>query len=135
MGYTHYYEANRPLDGDERRNLGDAIERIVETTDVPLAGWDGTGEVKFSGQGVTLNGVDDDGHETFTFPVGENFNFCKTAYKPYDEVVTAILIAADTLCPGAFRISSDGNAEEWSPGLELARRALNRTDLKVPDGV
>lgn len=136
MGYTHYYTGLRNLTEEERDNLSESIVHIVEATKVPLAGWDGANKLAFDDEGrVHFNGVGADGHETFSFPTGDGFNFCKTASKPYDEVVTAILIAADTICPGAFDISSDGNIEDWVNGLALAGFALDRTDLKVPSGV
>jgi hypothetical protein len=47
------------------------------------------------------------------------FEFCKTAYKPYDAVVTAILIRAKTIYGSCVRISSDGEWQEWQAGREM----------------
>ena len=40
------------------------------------------------------------------------FDFCKTAQKPYDAVVTAILIRAKEIYGNLLRVTSDG---EWAP--------------------
>jgi hypothetical protein len=47
------------------------------------------------------------------------FEFCKTAYKPYDAVVTAILIRAKTIYGSCVRISSDGDWHEWQAGRDM----------------
>jgi hypothetical protein len=47
------------------------------------------------------------------------FEFCKTAYKPYDAVVTAILIRAKSIYGSCVRISSDGEWQEWQAGREM----------------
>ena len=47
------------------------------------------------------------------------FDFCKTAQKPYDAVVTAILIRAKTIYGSCVRISSDGDWQEWQAGRDL----------------
>lgn len=110
------------------------MEAIVRTTNVPLAGPMGDGEVEWNDGRVALNGMDEDAHETFSFPPSRDWCFCKTAYKPYDVVVTAILIASNAICPGAFSYGSDGDASDWEAGLNLARRALGtKWKLKVPN--
>ncbi len=53
----------------------------------------------------------------------DSFNFCKTARKPYDEIVTAILAVVDKLAPGALEIGSDGDESDWEEGLALAKKA------------
>lgn len=88
---------------------------------------------------IAFNGWSPDnhdlGHETFTLrrempelrgfdTHGEYFDCCKTAFKPYDLLVTAMLIVADNDCPGALRVSSDGDQDGWEPGLNLVQRVL-----------
>tara|TARA_R100000789_G_C2981113_1_gene143492 strand:- start:12 stop:653 length:642 start_codon:yes stop_codon:yes gene_type:complete len=51
------------------------------------------------------------------------FNFCKTAYRPYDLVVTAVLIALKHHFQEA-RISSDGESSEWMDGMMLCNNIL-----------
>ena len=60
-----------------------------------------------------FNGKGDNAHEPFIFPGESGFNFCKTAYKPYDTVVVACLfVARDYFAPDQLEIASDGEAEE-----------------------
>jgi hypothetical protein len=86
------------------------------------------GQLKLEALKVDFNGLGEDAHEPFVFPGQPGFNFCKTAYKPYDEVVTACLIAArDYFPPSILNISSDGSWLDWSDGAKLYSRVLNRT--------
>ena len=57
------------------------------------------------------------------------FNFCKTAAKPYDLVVTAILVLAEHFSEGHFKVSSDGDPEDWAEGLALAREVVPGVEL------
>lgn len=73
-------------------------------------------------------------HESFWFPRvmdprdcdGEErpFQFCKTAYKPYDVLVTAALIAAKHRFGDAVSVSSDGGDKDWFDGQMLCQQAL-----------
>lgn len=60
-----------------------------------------------------FNGKDGLGHETFYIDNNINFNFCKTARKPYDFSVTAylMLLADDDSFTG--KVSTDGNTDDW----------------------
>ena len=56
-----------------------------------------------------------------------SFQFTKTAYKPYDEVVTACLIVArDHFPPALLTIHSDGEWAEWARGAALYEQVLGR---------
>ena len=52
------------------------------------------------------------------------FDCTKTAGKPYDLVVTAILIAASHHFGDLFVIESDGGPNEWEPAIELCLSEL-----------
>jgi hypothetical protein len=90
MGYTHYWKINEPIERqmrstsckrESRRLLETAVDAGIPIDDEST---DGT---------IAFNGVDGNSHETFFIQVGDTgFNFCKTAEKPYDAVVTASLI-------------------------------------------
>ena len=130
MGYTHYYKRQRELTDEETNDIMRDVRAVLTKNTVPLGGWDGTGEVELNDDTVRLNGVGEEGHETYRFPGDLGFDFCKTARKPYDVVVTAILICiADQT--DAIDVSSDGWAEEWQDGLELAQAATGR-ELEIP---
>lgn len=96
---------------------------------------------------LIFNGLDGDSHETFDFsrtkdtwllrsPESPDFSFCKTARKPYDKVIVAILKLADH-CFEGFSWSSDGGEDEHKEGTILlvdalttfaARKALEAND-------
>ena len=60
------------------------------------------------------------GHETFSIirKNRETFNSCKTARKPYDLMVMAVLILYKYYFP-KVKISSDGDEEDWKPAVTL----------------
>jgi hypothetical protein len=64
---------------------------------------------------------------------GYTFQFCKTARKPYDKFVTAILIIADNIAPGAIVITSDGDAGDWQDGLDIGHQYM--IGLKKPKDI
>ena len=137
MGYTHYNY--RP-----RKNAGSAymygklaldakaICEYAYTIGIKLGDWSGENGThpEFTEGEFSLNGIDDMAHETFTWKAlptqsewrkdePEIFDFCKTAMKPYDAVVTAILIRAKEIYGSCVSISSDGDWSEWQDGRDL----------------
>ncbi len=140
MGYTHYWTSTRAATPEEWALVCRAariIIRLAAKVRVPLA-WEYDEPRKppqVDGEDIRFNGVEEDGHETFLFSRDRaDATFCKTAKKPYDLAVTAILIAADTLAPGVWEISSDGTPEDWAPGLGLAVLA-GVSDARIPADV
>lgn len=75
---------------------------------------------------LCINGEGVDAHETafFTFDQLEMFNSCKTARKPYDRVITALLIELKSCMGNSVGVSSDGDVEDWYAGDALRDRAL-----------
>jgi hypothetical protein len=93
------------------------VNSIIKASDVPL-------ETEITDSRIVLNGIGADSHETFYIQKGDiKWNFCKTAQKDYDEVVTAILILARYLFPD-FSLTSDGSWGEWRIGRELFAKAM-----------
>jgi hypothetical protein len=69
---------------------------------------------------IVFNGVGADSHESFYVSAdGVDFNFCKTAQKPYDIAVTASLIHAKKVFGDKIKISSDGDWSDWDGGKLL----------------
>jgi hypothetical protein len=93
----------------------------------PEPGW-----IKFNGN--SAKGLD---HESFWLALdpdvvaASGFEFCKTAQKPYDVVVTAILAV---MAEVGLNVSSDGDADDWKPGLTFAADVLNRP-VTLPPGI
>lgn len=127
MGYTHYWEIRPEDNAGWERGLADC-GRIIRASRGILAGPGRTGRPE-CGDGVAFNGRGENGHEDFTLPANPidgatKFEFCKTARKPYDSVVTACLAVMALRAPGAIRVHSDGDADEWAGGLALAERVI-----------
>ncbi len=122
MGYTHYHSAlSRELEEDEIVR----IKNMIFLSEVKICGGDGEGEPEVHSQSVWLNGEDndnDDSHETFAVNLNDS-GFCKTAYKPYDEVVVAILLYLESL--EILTWSSDGNASDHKRGKQLLEVAMS----------
>ena len=136
MGYSHYYQTKTKLGTQKQWNAFTAdVNKIFKATDIPLA--NGRGELgtlpDVNKSVVSFNGVDDDGHETLYIELvntgrmdkGDKlaFNFCKTVRKPYDVVVTAVLVALKHHFPASI-ISSDGSMDDWQAGIDFVKREL-----------
>jgi hypothetical protein len=143
MGYTHYWTPTRPLTSTSFARIKAAAEEIVAIaqSELKIALADGhgnTGTKPDFGQvhdsAFSLNGLGDEAHETFYIDGDvRGFTFCKTACKPYDVVVTAILCLCDFYTEGTFGVESDGCRPDWKDGLKLARRI--ESDCQIPKGV
>ncbi len=60
------------------------------------------------------------------FPGDWPFESCKTRYKPYDVVVTAVLLTAlHHFGAASIRIGSDGGDKDWYDGQQLCALACN----------
>lgn len=153
MGYSHSWHGITP-----NADLAALTERMIAESGITICGPLGRGEpvitateIKFNGDETKDNDYEsfwldteeiaaeaeedkllDDGEEPLDF-------FCKTGRRPYDAVVTGVLVAAflqDTT--GAVRIGSDGSYDEWAAGIFLYERATGqkltpgqRVNLKV----
>jgi hypothetical protein len=100
--------------------------------------------------GVLLNQRTCDGdcsYETFDFPrifdpdfkqyeegTKMLFDFCKTAYRPYDLAVTTFLIIAKHHMKKDIRVSSDGEIKDWWDAATICQNALGYGhDFKLRD--
>ena len=145
MGYTHYNSRNTKNLGsayfygklalDAKAIIAEAQKRGIT-----IRGGNGEGEPEYNEGYFSLNGNAEAGedYETFMWEAlpeqpewqrqhfsasGKNpneiFDFCKTAHKPYDSVVTAILIRAKVIYGDCVEIRSDGNWSDWQAGRDL----------------
>jgi hypothetical protein len=130
MGYTHYWR-HAELPADLFAEIAADAKAIVAASPVPLAGFDGTGEPEFTEDEFSLNGADPDDYETFSLrTVATDYDFCKTGQRPYDVVVTAILLRAAALAFARdvkFEFWSDGDLDvDWAAGRELVGKVFGR---------
>jgi len=136
MGYTHYWEQQRAYTGEEWKQISAIIKTIIEKSGVKIVReYDRPTDAPcFDNDSILFNGNGDEGHETFVFTrevakepeyrKGDgDFQFCKTAQKPYDDVVVACLIAAAEM--GVITWSSDGNDYEHTEGRTLYLSCTN----------
>ena len=143
MGYTHYwsYDENFNRQRLSRALLDTAkIVKAVRERGIVLCGGLGEGEPDISEWGILLNGDKSQelDHETFMFPMdkelvveakalhGGLWDFCKTARKPYDLAVCAILLVLKHHLGNQIRIASDGKREPdgWLPAEALVKEVL-----------
>jgi hypothetical protein len=133
MGYTHYWRPQvREFNAEKFAQLVDGARKIIEASGVPLA------DVNIDETGIRFNGVDADSHEDFWLlrDNARDFEFCKTAEKPYDIVCVAILCLAHQLLGDEIEISSDGGATDWEDGLRLLWSVFGEGDFPFDeDGI
>ncbi len=155
MGYTHYWTQTRDLDAEEFAQVSADVLAILADAQhrYEIAICDGAAtphsRPEVSGDRLAFNGtdVDDRGHDTFElFRVRSadphfgaeylGWDSCKTARKPYDTAVTAVLCYLASVVE-SHSVTSDGAGRDFLAGLELARQALPRfaNRLDIPRGV
>jgi hypothetical protein len=127
MGYTSYWSATAaPVPAEAFGRLASDCREVIFPAaahlGIALASGDGTGEPEVTEGQIIFNGseVNDGDHETFYLLAGElpGFSFCKTARKPYDLVVSVVLLRAAHHYGAAIDIASDGRwdgDDEWVP--------------------
>ena len=122
MGYTHYWRPTRDLTEDEWDNIRQVAKTILKDNHGIILDNEPTDSQNLSitYDSVLCNGIGDDGHETFylTRKMRNDFEFCKTAQKPYDKYIVAMLIAV-TQITDSITVSSDGDQSDWLEGLQL----------------
>ena len=96
----------------------------------------GMGEPVFNETRIWFNGYRKNGtdHETMMIDLKQDdaWDFCKTARKPYDLLVCCTLIAlANNLPPDSFSFSSDGDAADWQPALDLYTKIIGEPQAHV----
>jgi hypothetical protein len=122
MGYTHYWTIKEPIDSDAWDKLRKGIQQIVGTAQ------DSGIDIKdeSNDERIVFNGVGAGEHESFFLELGdEEFNFCKTAGKPYDIAVTASLILLKKELGDGVIIKSDGTWADWESGQLLYETVFN----------
>ena len=121
MGYTHYWEQEKDFSNEEWEDIVKVcgkLRLIGVEADVQVDRYleDGYGE------NIWVEGLTEaTRHEIFFIPKKvskDDWRFCKTARKPYDTTVVALLMFIKFRCPW-FEWSSDGDKDDHALGLEL----------------
>jgi hypothetical protein len=146
MGYTHYWNQTKSLTMPQWIVVHKDICSIIKEAGrqgikLEADGYGAPrGKAPYRGADfIAFNGAGHESHETFSVcPIkdddGNHGWFCKTARKPYDTAVTAILIYLESIA-GMIKADSDGYRDDWNQGLDLARRAIpmHRGELAIPE--
>lgn len=138
MGYTHYWNLKNTTDKFQKQfaivvsEITVLKERLPEHSlsaggyykeePLKICGEDGKGKPIINNECICFNGSskNDLYHEGFYLGKDSerDFNFCKTARKPYDFLVCLVLISAANHIDG-FEFSSDGNFKDWMEVLDF----------------
>ncbi len=131
MGYTHYWTPKSNIAATNWKKYCTAARKIIAGFDGKICGGDGAGKPEINADHIWLNGCAEDEHDHETFIVvreGGEWDFCKTARKPYDAVVVALLMVGKRM--GIIESwSSDG--DESFGDFDEAKDLLLKTVDKV----
>lgn len=120
MGYTHYWKGKRAATQSEWQDMREFAAALFKDQAAVLAGPDGEGKPVNDPVTIAFNGVAKGGYDHETMALVKRpreFEFCKTAIKPYDTAVVALLVHASNL--GYIEWSSDGKAKDHADGIAL----------------
>jgi len=139
MGYTHYWDKPQAMTAEEWKALTVRARQILtyaqDMMGIALSeDYDVNKPPIVDELQIRFNGYEDEGHETFhLFPGPIAFDFCKTARKPYDAPVVAILMEAARIAPDAFSWSSDGDGEpELKEQAQFILDAIDPPEEEIP---
>lgn len=123
MGFTRYWEFER-LDSEKFKDFSSICQILIDNINISLE------DVTVNDTRVRFNGVDEDGHETFNFSLDKDgFNFCKTASKPYDDVVCGCLYIAKLIFGDSIRLNQDCDPSDDEPVLKIVKSILRENKL------
>lgn len=137
MGYTHYWGFKKPAKNTAEKTEVLYKKTILECQKVikyyykengGISGYSAHTKLGQYG-GINFNGKGELGHETFTLREHYNQNewdFCKTAQKPYDIVVVACLAILSYRMGHLIDVESEGYGSDHIDGIKLAEKVLNR---------
>ncbi len=141
MGYTHYWRLKpTTLPTEALVTIGKLLGRAYHRGIIQRE-YDDPRPPFVSDTKIRFNGVGENGHETFFFTSipeqgqpanGRTFQFCKTARKPYDQVVMQVLIVLKYYLGEAITVTSDGDfAVEWA---QTRREMAQRYGIRISTG-
>jgi hypothetical protein len=110
MGYTHYISNKSAFTDEQWERFTKDAKALLASSKIPLAGPEGVSGTAplFGKNDIMFNGVEGDSHETASVSKSAvEFDFCKTAFKPYDSVVVDFYKLVRKYLPST-RLSSDG---------------------------
>ena len=130
MGYTNYYHYP-PLTPQQIQNVREDILALTREWDSPL-------DIIDTDDYISVNGIDDEGHENLIWPPRETHDdfagrqFVKTNRKPYDAVIFAALLAIRHHVPGTEIATDDNPAGQYVYGIALYRQTFPDRTIAPP---
>jgi len=136
MGYTHHWIQTSMPDDAAWKVIREDVLSIIRASDVPVIGYTGTADsLPGPADGaIHFDGVGADALETFRMTQGGiEHGFCKTAERPYDVIVAAIMCYLASITD--FYEVNGFDEDDYAAGLALARKALpqHAERLRAPD--
>jgi hypothetical protein len=124
MGYTVSWTFNRSFTEMEWKSITENVYNMFNRLK-QVKGANGLGRPIVDSSEIIFNGdaSKGDAHETFVLTrYDSGSQFCKTARKPYDRYVKAVLVLANFWAPGALEVTCDGDSEPdcWTEGVRIA---------------
>lgn len=132
MGYTHYWQLpTKTISNSKWQEVIQKVSKLLNNYPnflkeknidfFSIHGGLGEEEPIINSNEIILNGnaFQDQDFETFSFYKDQQnlFNFCKTGRRPYDLIVTTILLILHNIAN--VKIESDGGKEDWEIAEEL----------------
>ena len=135
MGYTHYWSYKKVASDLTISKVLDEIKELLEINNLmKLITCEDLNIVPIFNKNVILfNGIEKFGGDIFLFDFTEpnEFIFCKTDRKPYDIIVSLVLLSLSNNIY-EFTFSSDGTLEDWNFAIytyEKYIRPYERNDI------
>ena len=129
MGYSHYWKIHKEIPLQSFKKIQSAAIAFAELSDTHL---NISLNTHPSHLYLCIEGIDKEAKESFYLtPMAVKFDFCKTAMKPYDEVVVAVLNYTGSF--EFFEWWSDGNKQDHRKAINLCR-AINLLKGFYQDG-
>lgn len=128
MGYTHYFTSTgeSKFNPEAKKIITKLLDKGFKDKLITLE-YNNPSTPIVTDDIVQFNGIEDKGHETFYFNIQhKDFAFCKTAGKPYDDIVTKVLLTIKHFHPDVD-ISSDGDmdGDDWKVANKWAQINLH----------
>lgn len=129
MGYTHYWTYKKVASDLTISKVLDEIKELLEINNLmKLIKSDDLHIVPIFNKNVILfNGIEKFGCDIFLFDFTEpnEFIFCKTDRKPYDIIVSLVLLSLSNNIP-EFTFSSDGDLEDWAIPIYIYQKYIRK---------
>lgn len=136
MGYTHYWSYKEVASNDAILKILDEIKQLLQENNLMklITSEDLNIVPIFNKDLILFNGIDEYACEIFLFDFTEpiEFIFCKTNRKPYDIIVSLVLLSLSNNIQ-EFTFSSDGTFEDWNIPISIYEkyiRPYERVDIK-----